>query len=152
MSVFDHPSGIVVRTVIGMVLKALAEDRLHLPRSHDEFREPRAGLCRSCDGRGSRVVKVPDRGWPCHEFKHSTTKDPPCRVSMHFKSVESLNVLPLVYADNPQTLYHLEDNIRRVIADIRPQMLEKVIENGTSRLDYIRASRGSPMPEIIFKM
>ncbi|GFW44705.1 hypothetical protein TNCV_4482501 [Trichonephila clavipes] len=58
----------------------------------------------------------------------------------------------LVYADKPQTLDHLEDNIRRVIADIRPQMLEKVIENGTSRLDYIRASRGSPMPEIIFKM
>ncbi|GFX26530.1 hypothetical protein TNCV_4535421 [Trichonephila clavipes] len=58
----------------------------------------------------------------------------------------------LVYADKPQTLDHLEENIRRVIADIRPQMLEKVIENLTSRLDYIRASRGSPMPEIIFKM
>ncbi|GFY02595.1 hypothetical protein TNCV_3504751 [Trichonephila clavipes] len=58
----------------------------------------------------------------------------------------------LVYADKPQTLDHLEDNIRRVIADIRPQMLEKVIENWTSRLDYIRASRGSPMPEIIFTM
>ncbi|GFX35894.1 hypothetical protein TNCV_4214161 [Trichonephila clavipes] len=52
----------------------------------------------------------------------------------------------------PQTLDHLEDNTRRVIADIRPQMLEKVIENWTSRLDYNRASRGSPMPEIIFKM
>ncbi|GFT47473.1 hypothetical protein TNCV_3750061 [Trichonephila clavipes] len=58
----------------------------------------------------------------------------------------------LVYADKPQTLDHLEDNFRRVIADIRPQMLEKVIENWTSRLDYIRASRGSPMPEIIFKL
>ncbi|GFX27910.1 uncharacterized protein TNCV_3083322 [Trichonephila clavipes] len=57
-----------------------------------------------------------------------------------------------VYADKPQTLDHLEDNIRRVIADIQPQMLEKVIENWTSRLDYIRASRGSPIPEIIFKM
>ncbi|GFY00590.1 hypothetical protein TNCV_2139851 [Trichonephila clavipes] len=31
-------------------------------------------------------------------------------------------------------------------------MLEKVIENWTSRLDYIRASHGSPMPEIIFEM
>ncbi|GFS75825.1 uncharacterized protein TNCV_4665021 [Trichonephila clavipes] len=62
------------------------------------------------------------------------------------------NVKSLVYADKPQTLDHLEDNIRRVIADIRPQMLEKVIENWTSRLDYIRARRGSPMPEIIFKM
>ncbi|GFX03509.1 putative transposable element [Trichonephila clavipes] len=60
--------------------------------------------------------------------------------------------LSLVYADNPQTLDNLEDNIRRVIADIRPQMLEKVIENWTYRLDYIRASRGSPMPEIIFKI
>ncbi|GFV48145.1 putative DD41D transposase [Trichonephila clavipes] len=61
-------------------------------------------------------------------------------------------VKSLVYADKPQTLDRLEDNIRRVIADIRPQMLEKVIENRTSRLDYIRASRRSPMPEIIFKI
>ncbi|GFT60562.1 hypothetical protein TNCV_1966551 [Trichonephila clavipes] len=61
-------------------------------------------------------------------------------------------VKSLVHADKPQTPDHLEDNIRRVIADIRPQMLEKVIENWTSRLDYIRASRDSPMPEIIFKM
>ncbi|GFW24977.1 transposable element Tc3 transposase [Trichonephila clavipes] len=61
-------------------------------------------------------------------------------------------VKSLVYANKPQTLDHLEDNIRRVIADIRPQMLEKVIENWTFRLDYIRASRGNPMPEIIFKM
>ncbi|GFV42521.1 uncharacterized protein TNCV_2905301 [Trichonephila clavipes] len=64
----------------------------------------------------------------------------------------TLQSMSLVYADKPQTLDHLEDNIRRVIADIRPQMLEKVIENWTSRLDNIRASRGSPMPEIIFKM
>ncbi|GFU67563.1 uncharacterized protein TNCV_1643121 [Trichonephila clavipes] len=48
-------------------------------------------------------------------------------------------VKSLVYADKPQTLDHLEDNIRRVIADIQPQMLEKVIENWTSILDYIRA-------------
>ncbi|GFU64297.1 DUF4817 domain-containing protein [Trichonephila clavipes] len=39
-------------------------------------------------------------------------------------------VKSLVYVDKPQTLDHLEDNIRRVIADIRPQMLEKVIEIG----------------------
>ncbi|GFW53342.1 transposable element Tc3 transposase [Trichonephila clavipes] len=52
-------------------------------------------------------------------------------------------VKSLVDADKPQTLDHLEDSISRVIADIRPQMLKKVIENRTSRLDYIRASRGS---------
>ncbi|GFW34588.1 transposable element Tc3 transposase [Trichonephila clavipes] len=61
-------------------------------------------------------------------------------------------VKSLVYVDTPQTLDHLEDNIRRVIADIRPQMLEKVIENWTSRLDYFRACRGSHLPEIIFRM
>ncbi|GFV95988.1 hypothetical protein TNCV_2096561 [Trichonephila clavipes] len=54
--------------------------------------------------------------------------------------------------DTPQTLDHLEDNIRRVIVDIQPQMLEKVIENWMSRLDYIRASCGSRMQEIIFKV
>ncbi|GFW28628.1 DUF4817 domain-containing protein [Trichonephila clavipes] len=61
-------------------------------------------------------------------------------------------VKSLVYADKPQTLDHFEHNIRRVIAHIRPQMLEKVIENWTSRLDYIRASNGSHMPEMIFAM
>ncbi|GFU33049.1 DUF4817 domain-containing protein [Trichonephila clavipes] len=54
-------------------------------------------------------------------------------------------VKSLAYADKPQTLDHLEDNIHCVIADIWPQMLEKVIENWTSRLD-------GHMPEIIFKM
>ncbi|GFT86302.1 transposable element Tc3 transposase [Trichonephila clavipes] len=34
-------------------------------------------------------------------------------------------VKSLVYADKRQTLDHLKDNIRRVIAYIRPQMLEK---------------------------
>ncbi|GFY26974.1 hypothetical protein TNCV_931151 [Trichonephila clavipes] len=57
----------------------------------------------------------------------------------------------LVYADKPQTLDHLEDNIRRVIADIRPQMLKKSRKLDV-QIDYIRASRVSPMPEIIFKM
>ncbi|GFW28949.1 transposable element Tc1 transposase [Trichonephila clavipes] len=78
--------------------------------------------------------------------KEKITRAPrDCDTHTHLKK-------SLVYADKPQTLDHLEDNIRRVIADIRPQMLEKIIENWTSTLDYIRASRGSPMPEIIFKM
>ncbi|GFW28953.1 uncharacterized protein TNCV_202761 [Trichonephila clavipes] len=41
-------------------------------------------------------------------------------------------VKSLVYADKPQMLDPLEDNVRRIIADIRPQMLEKVIENWTT--------------------
>ncbi|GFU56207.1 uncharacterized protein TNCV_712661 [Trichonephila clavipes] len=47
-------------------------------------------------GRSSRVLKVSDHGWPCHEFESSTTKDPPCRAVMHVKSVVISNVLPLV--------------------------------------------------------
>ncbi|GFV18362.1 hypothetical protein TNCV_3932081 [Trichonephila clavipes] len=42
---------------------------------------------------------------------------------------EPVGLNSLVYSNKPQTLDHLEDNIGRVIADIRPQMLEKVIEN-----------------------
>lgn len=56
-----------------------------------------------------------------------------------------------VYADKPQTLGHMEANIRPVNADIRPQLLEKVFENWTSQLRFIRNSRGVHMPENIFK-
>ncbi|GFW27154.1 ATP-grasp domain-containing protein [Trichonephila clavipes] len=48
-------------------------------------------------GRGSRVVKVSDRGWPCHEFEPITAKDPPCGAAMHVKSVESSNIIPMVW-------------------------------------------------------
>jgi len=60
-------------------------------------------------------------------------------------------VKSLVYSDKPQALDHLEDNIRHVIADYGHKFW-KVTENWTSRLDYIRASRGGLMSEIIFKM
>ncbi|GFX61319.1 hypothetical protein TNCV_1171581 [Trichonephila clavipes] len=48
-------------------------------------------------GRGSRVVKISDRGWPYQEFEPSTTKDPPFTGAMNVKSVESSNVFPLVH-------------------------------------------------------
>ncbi|GFU70241.1 hypothetical protein TNCV_903831 [Trichonephila clavipes] len=53
-------------------------------------------------GRGSRVVRVSDRGWPCHEFEPGTTKDPPCRAAMHVKSVEGSNDLTLVWCGRLQ--------------------------------------------------
>ncbi|GFU23179.1 DUF4817 domain-containing protein [Trichonephila clavipes] len=56
-------------------------------------------------------------------------------------------VKSLVSADKPQTLDHLEDTILRVIADIRPQMLEKVMENWTSRLSYARNHIYNVMPQ-----
>ncbi|GFW05895.1 putative transposable element [Trichonephila clavipes] len=61
-------------------------------------------------------------------------------------------VKSLVYADKPQTLDHLEDNIRRVIAECTATNVGKSHRKLDVRLDYIRASRGSHMPEIIFKM
>ncbi|GFT61711.1 SCAN domain-containing protein 3 [Trichonephila clavipes] len=52
--------------------------------------QPHSGLLQpKRGGRGSRVVWASDRGWLCHEFEPSTTKDPPCRAAMHAKSVES---------------------------------------------------------------
>ena len=38
-------------------------------------------------------------------------------------------VKSLVYADKPETNDAFEENIRRVIADIRPPLLQKVVEN-----------------------
>ncbi|GFX00921.1 hypothetical protein TNCV_4578871 [Trichonephila clavipes] len=45
----------------------------------------------------AREVKVSDRGLSYHELDPSTTKDTPCRGAMHVKSVESSDVLPLVW-------------------------------------------------------
>ncbi|GFW72855.1 hypothetical protein TNCV_1266981 [Trichonephila clavipes] len=47
--------------------------------------------------RGSLMVKITDSWLSCHEFEPSTTKDPPCREAMRVKSVESSNVLLLVW-------------------------------------------------------
>ncbi|GFY21223.1 transposable element Tc3 transposase [Trichonephila clavipes] len=61
-------------------------------------------------------------------------------------------VKSLVYANKPQTLDHLRRQHSLCYCRYTATNVEKVIENWTSRLDYIRASRGSHMPEIIFKM
>ncbi|GFV30812.1 uncharacterized protein TNCV_1623381 [Trichonephila clavipes] len=57
----------------------------------------------------------------------------------------------LVYADKPQTLNHLEDNICRVTADIRPQMLKKSLEIDV-QIDYIRFQTVAVYAKIIFKI
>lgn len=58
---------------------------------------------------------------------------------------------PLVYADKPQTIEAFEENIRLVIADIRPQMLHSVVEYWAFRLEFILFSRGGHFPEIILR-
>ncbi|GFX43901.1 RNA-directed DNA polymerase from mobile element jockey [Trichonephila clavipes] len=42
------------------------------------------------------MVKLADSWLSCNEFKPSTAEDPPCKGTMHVKSIRSSNVLPLV--------------------------------------------------------
>ncbi|GFX23865.1 hypothetical protein TNCV_1788961 [Trichonephila clavipes] len=44
------------------------------------------------------MVKVLDRGWPCHEFEPSTTKYPPCRGAMR-KIIRELKRPPVGVSD-----------------------------------------------------
>ncbi|GFT85574.1 uncharacterized protein TNCV_4253001 [Trichonephila clavipes] len=46
---------------------------------------------------GSLVIKVTDSWSACQKFEPNTTKDPPCRGEMHVKSVQSSNVLSLMW-------------------------------------------------------
>ncbi|GFU57052.1 hypothetical protein TNCV_1779191 [Trichonephila clavipes] len=39
-----------------------------------KFKPPRSEAFESSSGHGSRVVKVSDRGWPCHEFEQTTRR------------------------------------------------------------------------------
>lgn len=60
-------------------------------------------------------------------------------------------VKSLVYADKPANIDALEHNITRTIADISPQLLEKVVGNWIDRMRFVRRSRGGHLTEIIFK-
>ena len=55
-----------------------------------------------------------------------------------------------VYENKPETLNELEANIRCIIGDITPAVLNRAIENWTSKLEHVRVSRGEHMPEFIF--
>ncbi|GFV52000.1 uncharacterized protein TNCV_1323531 [Trichonephila clavipes] len=98
--------------------------------------------CSICSEANPQVAVVPTRRRnmshrSCHNrFLNDTLGDRPnftfwtCELASRSIDLIPLDyflwgyVKSLVYADKPQTLDHLEDNIRRVIADIRPQMLE----------------------------
>ena len=57
----------------------------------------------------------------------------------------------LVYADRPQTLIHLKNNIRRAITDIPVDMLERVEENFKNRLAQCIDNGGNHLADVIFK-
>ncbi|GFU93438.1 arrestin_C domain-containing protein [Trichonephila clavipes] len=153
----NNRSQIAIPTVGALILTQSRASTFHLGNPHSCTMKPLMGAdqratCCLCCRKGVVSVRsnLERSAYCCGEsirLKADIDNQSDEVLRIKLKLVQSL-----VYADKPQTLDHLEDNIRRVIADIRPQMLEKVIENWTSRLDYIRASRGSPMPEILFKM
>ena len=60
-------------------------------------------------------------------------------------------VRSMVYADKPTTLETLDININRDIDEVRPEILEKVIQNWTDRMRFVRISCGNHMPEISYE-
>ena len=54
------------------------------------------------------------------------------------------------YADKPDTIDALKDNIREAIIEIQLHTIDKVLKNWTDSVGYCMASRGNQLNEIIF--
>ena len=59
-------------------------------------------------------------------------------------------VKSLCYANKPQTINGLQDNIERVIAEIQPDLCERVIGNWVQRIHTMKRSRGGHLNDFIF--
>ena len=56
----------------------------------------------------------------------------------------------MCYADKPNTIDALKNNIREAIGEIQLCTIDKVLKNWTDRVGYSMASRGGHLNEIIF--
>ena len=54
------------------------------------------------------------------------------------------------YADKPETIDALKDNIREAISEIQLHTIDNMLKNWTDRAGYCMANRGSHLNEIIF--
>ena len=54
------------------------------------------------------------------------------------------------YADKPETIGALKDNIREAIVEIQLHAIDNVLKNWNDRVGYCIESRGSHLNEIIF--
>ena len=54
------------------------------------------------------------------------------------------------YADKPETIDALKDNICEAIGEIQLHTIDNVLRNWTDHLAYSMANRGSHLNEIIF--
>ena len=55
------------------------------------------------------------------------------------------------YANKPETIDALKDNIREAIGEIHLHTIDNVLTNWTDRVGYCTASRGGHLNEIIFQ-
>ena len=53
------------------------------------------------------------------------------------------------YADKPETIDALKDNVREAIDEIQLHTIDNVLKNWADRVGYWMASRGSHLNEII---
>ena len=53
------------------------------------------------------------------------------------------------YADKPETIDALKDNIRETICEIQLHIIDNVLKNWIDRVGYCMASRGNHLNEII---
>ena len=54
------------------------------------------------------------------------------------------------YAEMPETIDPLKDNVSETIGEIKLHTIDNVLKNWTDRVGYSMASRGSHLNEIIF--
>ena len=54
------------------------------------------------------------------------------------------------YADKPETIDALKDNIREAIDEVQLHAIDNVLKNCSDRIGYYMASQGSHLNEIIF--
>ena len=61
------------------------------------------------------------------------------------------HVKAYVYTDKPASIDALEDSIEAFIREIPAEMLERVCQNWTKRMDHLERSRAQHLHEMIFK-
>ncbi|EFN65780.1 hypothetical protein EAG_00075, partial [Camponotus floridanus] len=54
-----------------------------------------------------------------------------------------------VYANDPQTILELKEEIRRAINEISPQLFQNVIENFVKRMNVCKQSLGGHLSDIV---
>ena len=54
------------------------------------------------------------------------------------------------YSNHPETIQDLKYEIQAAVAAIRPETIEKVLQNWVDRISYCKLSRGGHLSEIVF--